>query len=310
MPSAAAGTAPSVTFVLVAPQAQRVALAGDFNDWDASRVLMRREARGSGRWTCRSAPGRYRYVFVVDGRRFVADPAAPRAAGDDFGTPTSVVTVGGGALARRGRFAVNDQCSRAVACSPALALPSGAARAQTQRLAGRLDERTRAEVAALVDSARGAGLPGGPARQQGARGREQGRRRRAHRRRGARARGGPGAGPRGPRRRTATEPELVAGAAALRAGAPPAFVERLRRDYPREPLVVPLAVMADLVARGVPADTAAQSVLALVRAGVREAELVAFRQSVERDIALGRPAGTAAAATSASTPPSATRGHT
>jgi hypothetical protein len=92
-----AGAAASVTFVLVAPQAQRVALAGDFNDWDASRALLRRE--GSGLWTVDVplAPGRYRYVFVVDGRRFVADPAAPRAAGDDFGTPTSVVTVGGGA---------------------------------------------------------------------------------------------------------------------------------------------------------------------------------------------------------------------
>jgi len=96
------GAAASVTFVLVAPQARSVALAGDFNDWDASRVLMRREA--SGLWTVDVplTPGRYRYVFVVDGRRFVADPAAPRAAGDDFGTPTSVVTVGGGALRAAG----------------------------------------------------------------------------------------------------------------------------------------------------------------------------------------------------------------
>jgi hypothetical protein len=52
--------------------------------------------------------------------------------------------------------------------------------------------------------------------------------------------------------------------------------------------------MADLVARGVPADTAATSVLALVRSGVRDADLVAFRQSVERDISLGAPAGAAA----------------
>jgi hypothetical protein len=93
---AAAGAVAHVTFVLLAPQAQRVALAGDFNDWDATQVAMRREA--SGLWTVDVplTPGRYRYVFVVDGRRFVADPAAPRAVGDDFGTPTSVVTVGGG----------------------------------------------------------------------------------------------------------------------------------------------------------------------------------------------------------------------
>jgi len=174
-----------------------------------------------------------------------------------------------------------------------LALP-GAAQAQTQRLAGRLDERTRAEVAALVDSARGAGLPADPlvnkALEGASKGADGARIVAAVRALAgglARVRAILGAG--------ATEPELVAGAAALRAGAPPAFVERLRRDYPREPLVVPLAVMADLVARGVPADTAAQSVLALVRAGVHEAELVAFRQSVERDIALGAPAGAAAA---------------
>jgi hypothetical protein len=92
----------SVTFVLVAPEARSVALAGDFNDWDAARVLMRRGA--SGLWTVDLplTPGRYRYVFVVDGRRFVADPAAPRAVGDDFGTPTSVVTIGGGALRAAG----------------------------------------------------------------------------------------------------------------------------------------------------------------------------------------------------------------
>jgi hypothetical protein len=96
------GAAASVTFLLLAPQARSVALAGDFNDWDAARVLMRREA--SGLWTVDVplTPGRYRYVFVVDGRRFVADPAAPRAAGDDFGTPTSVVTVAGGALRAAG----------------------------------------------------------------------------------------------------------------------------------------------------------------------------------------------------------------
>jgi len=98
----AVGAAASVTFVLVAPEARSVALAGDFNDWDSARMLMRREA--SGLWTVDVllTPGRYRYVFVVDGRRFVADPAAPRAAGDDFGTPTSVVTVGGGALRAAG----------------------------------------------------------------------------------------------------------------------------------------------------------------------------------------------------------------
>jgi len=86
-----------VTFVFMAPGAQSVALAGDFDGWDRARMPMRRDA--SGLWTLDVPlpPGRYQYAFVVDGRRFVPDPAAPRAVGDDFGQPTSVVTVAGGA---------------------------------------------------------------------------------------------------------------------------------------------------------------------------------------------------------------------
>ena len=169
-----------------------------------------------------------------------------------------------------------------------------AARAQTERLAGRLDERTRAAVAALADSARAAGLPADPllnkALEGASKGADGGRIVAAVRALAAdlaRSRAALGRG--------ATEVELVAGAAALRAGAAAGFLQGLRADYPRATLAVPLAVMADLVARGVPADTASRSVIALVRAGLREAELVAFRQGVERDIALGAPAGAAAA---------------
>lgn len=89
----------TLSFVFVAPAARTVALAGDFNGWDPARTPLTREASG-GIWTVDVplAPGRYSYMFVVDGRRFVADPAAPRSVGDDFGAPTSVVTVSGGSL--------------------------------------------------------------------------------------------------------------------------------------------------------------------------------------------------------------------
>ncbi|MGD0483349.1 MAG: isoamylase early set domain-containing protein [Gemmatimonadales bacterium] len=100
--SASAGAQAPVTFVFLAPDARSVALAGDFDGWDPARLPMQRE--GSGLWTVDVplAPGRYQYAFVVDGRRFIADPSAPRATGDDFGTPTSVVTVGGAARAAGG----------------------------------------------------------------------------------------------------------------------------------------------------------------------------------------------------------------
>ena len=83
-----------VRFELVDPQAVSVALAGDFNGWNAKAVPLRR-GNGAKAWTAevRLPPGRFTYSFVIDGRRWVADPAAARAATDDFGAPSSVVVV-------------------------------------------------------------------------------------------------------------------------------------------------------------------------------------------------------------------------
>lgn len=83
-----------VQFVLVAPTARQVSLVGDFNDWDVGSAPLRAVPAG-GVWTIEVplTPGRHRYAFVVDGRQWLPDPAAPPAVGDDFGTPSSVVTV-------------------------------------------------------------------------------------------------------------------------------------------------------------------------------------------------------------------------
>ncbi|HEY6209940.1 MAG TPA: isoamylase early set domain-containing protein [Gemmatimonadales bacterium] len=82
-------------FIVVEPHAARVSLVGDFNDWDAARTPMRR-MQGGPVWSAvvPLRPGRYRYAFLVDGRRWLADPTAPAARDDEFGTPSSVVTVG------------------------------------------------------------------------------------------------------------------------------------------------------------------------------------------------------------------------
>lgn len=82
-------------FVTLAPHAAQVSLVGDFNDWDAARTPMR-PARG-GVWTAivPLEPGRYRYAFLVNGADWIADPTAPPATDDEFGAPSSVVTVGG-----------------------------------------------------------------------------------------------------------------------------------------------------------------------------------------------------------------------
>ncbi len=164
------------------------------------------------------------------------------------------------------------------------------AAAQDPRLE-RLDAGTRPLVAALLDSARAAGLPAEPLVQRALEGTIKGApgdrivaavRRLAADLGRARDALGPAASP----------PELEAGAAALRAGAAPAVLTELRRTR-RQPLTVPLAVLADLVASGVPADSAATAVLALAPSA-RDADLVEFRRAVERDIALGAPPAAAA----------------
>jgi hypothetical protein len=91
------GVARQYSFVVRAPRATRVSLVGDFNDWDAARTPMQRLGTESAVWTTAVplAPGRYRYAFLADGSRWLADPAAPLARDEEFGPPSSVLTVGG-----------------------------------------------------------------------------------------------------------------------------------------------------------------------------------------------------------------------
>jgi len=84
-----------VRFELSAPSATRVALVGSFNRWNPAATPLHRDA-ATGTWTVslRLPAGRHVYAFVVDGD-VTADPAAPRAADADFGSPNSVVLVSG-----------------------------------------------------------------------------------------------------------------------------------------------------------------------------------------------------------------------
>lgn len=92
-PSPSAGLV-MVRFVLTAPDAHTVGVAGTFNQWDASVTpLVRTEAAG-GVWTATITlpAGQHQYAFVVDGARWVPDPAAPAVA-DGFGRRNSVLTL-------------------------------------------------------------------------------------------------------------------------------------------------------------------------------------------------------------------------
>ena len=83
-----------VQFVLVAPSAQSVAVVGDFNDWGLNdSALVATNHHGVWSVTAPVPAGVHRYAFVVNGKEWVADPSAPRSAGDDFGMPSSALIV-------------------------------------------------------------------------------------------------------------------------------------------------------------------------------------------------------------------------
>jgi hypothetical protein len=83
--------------------------------------------------------------------------------------------------------------------------------------------------------------------------------------------------------RKATSDELVAGAAALRAGATPGMVDEIRRSDPHGGLAVPLAVFADLVAGGMTVDAAWHSVSELAQRGGDEEQFLELRERLLRE---------------------------
>lgn len=167
----------------------------------------------------------------------------------------------------------------------ALAGGRAPAAAQEPRLAARLPEAVRAQVDTLLDAARAAGLPTEPLVDralEGASKRADGARIVA----AVRRLSGELATARDALGLASLPAELTAGASALRAGARPEDLRRLRVLRGQQPVTVAAAVLADLVAVGVPPDTAAAAVIALART-TDDVAYLAFRRSIERDVALG-----------------------
>lgn len=86
-----------VQFVLEAPDATSVAVAGDFNDWAPDTALA--DPDGDGIWSgrVRLTPGVHKYMFVIDGTDWITDPHAERYAEDGFGNRNAVLAITGGA---------------------------------------------------------------------------------------------------------------------------------------------------------------------------------------------------------------------
>jgi 1,4-alpha-glucan branching enzyme len=78
-----------MTFVFVTHDASKVALVGDFNQWNAEATPMKRIAN-SNAWTVTLplSVGRHVYSFYAvgaDGEKWLTDPNAPATPNDGFG---------------------------------------------------------------------------------------------------------------------------------------------------------------------------------------------------------------------------------
>lgn len=95
---AGVGDSAYVRFTLYAPGAHSVSVAGSFNEWDPRQApLTQTHTPGVWAGTVALPPGQHVYAYLVDGSRWLPDPASPTV-DDGFGQRNSVVTV-----AARGR---------------------------------------------------------------------------------------------------------------------------------------------------------------------------------------------------------------
>jgi hypothetical protein len=97
---------------------------------------------------------------------------------------------------------------------------------------------------------------------------------------------------------TATVDELEAAAVALNAGVSQTDLGRLARAHLEKRsqegrLTVPLVVLVDLISRGVPRDTASQTILQLRQQGAADEDFLGLWRGVERDIVSGADPGAA-----------------
>jgi hypothetical protein len=165
--------------------------------------------------------------------------------------------------------------------------------AQDPRIGTRLDAPTRAAIFAIVDSARAQGIPVEPLMEK--------------------VYEGMGKGADGPRivaavrsltiemasahkalGTVASADEIKAAASAMHAGVPVVELGKMKKESKvRRSLTLPFTVLADIVSRGVPVETAANAIRSMVGAGARDADINKFQRDVRVDIEQGASPGAA-----------------
>ena len=75
-------------------KAHIVAIAGDFNGWNPQANLLE-DLDGDGIWTgtLNLEPGKYEYMFVIDGEKWLPDPNALRYVKDGFGNKNAILEI-------------------------------------------------------------------------------------------------------------------------------------------------------------------------------------------------------------------------
>ena len=93
-PAPAGASTVYVQFTLTAPGARSVEVAGDFNGWQPARAELQ-DPEGDGVWSGLVAlpAGVHKYMFVIDGRRWVSDPHAHHFVDDGFGMKNSLIAI-------------------------------------------------------------------------------------------------------------------------------------------------------------------------------------------------------------------------
>ena len=79
-------------FILDAPHATAVAVAGSFNDWADDARRLKRGTDGVWETTLLLPPGRYEYRFVVDGE-WRDDPGCPERVPNGHGSENCILIV-------------------------------------------------------------------------------------------------------------------------------------------------------------------------------------------------------------------------
>ena len=69
-----------------------VAIVGDFNNWNPSANQLK-DVESNGIWSTALTlgPGRYEYMFIVDGEKWITDPNAYKYTEDGFGNKNAII---------------------------------------------------------------------------------------------------------------------------------------------------------------------------------------------------------------------------